>query len=782
MIRHRPFGLGHPYRLEPDQRVPTRPVEGEAIELRATTGTDLADLAVELTVDGGVSRLTLEPAGAENERDPAERGPAERIDNEHIDERGPAEPTAAPRADRAVGHTEPLTTTGHLAAAATRQAGRERRAWGASVGPFTAGTRLSYRFVGDGGRQRTRRFEAVVAGWTASGGRLVIDPPSAAGDRLVPGSVAWLRADTGPIRVRFALRLEPEAHVVGFGERFDRLDQRGRRLDAVVFEQYKHQGNRTYLPMPFAIMVPEGGAGGWGFHVRTSRRTWFDVGASHPERLWIEVELDPDETEPEVEVALYDGPPPDVLRAFVRETGAPRLPPDWVFHPWMSGNEWNTQARVTAEVERSLAEGIPAGVVVIEAWSDETTFTAFRDARYEVHPDGAPHQLADFTFPADGAWPDPKGLVEWLHGLGIRLLLWQVPLLKTRPAPSGQARADRDTMIARSYGVGQADGRPYRNRGWWFPGALLPDFTSSEATRWWIEKRRYLVEEVGIDGFKTDGGEHAWGHDLRYADGTRGDVTNNRYPVLYAAAYHRLMASCDREPVTFSRAGFTGAQSHPCHWAGDEDSTWEAFRASITAGLTAGASGVFFWGWDLAGFSGEIPSAELYLRAAAMACFCPIMQYHSEFNHHHLPSRDRTPWNIAERTGDPRVIPVFRRFAQLREGLVPYLVEQARRSVETGRPLMRALVFDWPNDPTIWDHPIEYMLGDDLLVAPVTEPGVASWQVYLPEGGWVDAWTGEPIRGPRVIEREAPLDQIPVYVAAGEAESLLPLFRAVMDG
>ena len=502
----------------------------------------------------------------------------------------------------------------------------------------------------------TRWFDVTVAGWSSEGGHLLFDALRST-DLPVVGSLAWLRAEAGPVRARFALRLPPGAHVVGFGERFDHLDQRGLRLDATVFEQYKGQDNRTYMPMPFAIVVPTDGAPGWGFHVRTSRRTWFDAGSTEPDLLWIEVELDPDQLDPTLEVAIYDGGPGQVLAAFLAEVGRPVLPPDWVFRPWMSGNEWNTQARVRAEVERSLAEGIPTGVVVVEAWSDEATFAAFRDARYEIHADGSPHRLADFTFPEDGAWPDPKGLIDWLHERHIRLLLWQVPLLPERPSRAGQARADRDTMVARGYGVREANGRPYRNRGWWFPGALMPDWTNPEAAAWWLEKRRYLLEEVGIDGFKTDGGEHAWGAELRYADGTRGDVTNNRYPVLYAAAYHDLVRSAGREPVTFSRSGFTGAGSYPLHWAGDEDSTWAAFTASITAGLTAGTSGVFFWGWDLAGFSGEIPDAELYLRAAAMACLCPIMQYHSEFNHHRQPCRDRTPWNIAERTGDTSVHP-----------------------------------------------------------------------------------------------------------------------------
>ncbi len=738
MIRHRPHGLGHAYRLEPDQRVPARPIEGEPIILGATTGSDVTDLSVELTVGGRTRRLPLERvrAGA-----------------------GPAASGGA--------------IAGHLASAATRQVGLGRQAWSVRLDPLVAGTHVAYRFVADGPRQRTRRFGFVVAGWSSPAGGSPPSRSAGSSDRIVADSVAWLRADGGPIRVRFALRLAAGERVIGFGERFDRLDQRGRRLDVTVFEQYKGQGARTYMPMPFAIVV---GGDGWGFHVRTSRRSWYDVGLTDPDRLWVEVELDPDEPDPEVGVALYGGAPAEVLGAFLRETGVPRVPPDWVFRPWMSGNEWNTEARVRAEVERSLAEGIPVGAVVIEAWSDETTFVAFRDARYAVHEDGAPHRLADFEFPPDGAWPDPRGLVDWLHENGIRLLLWQVPLHRARPAPTGQALADRETMVARGYGIREADGRPYRNRGWWFPGSLMPDFTNHEAKAWWLAKRRYLVEELGIDGFKTDGGEHAWGHDLRYADGTRGDVSNNRYPVLYPAAYQELMASCGREPVTFSRAGFTGAATVPCHWAGDEDSTWEAYRASITAGLSAGASGVIYWGWDLAGFSGEIPSAELYIRSTAMAAFCPIMQYHSEFNHHRLPSRDRTPWNIAERTGDRRALEIYRRFARLRERLVPYLAEQGRRSAETSRPLMRALCFDWPDDPAVWDHPFQYLLGDDLLVAPVTEPGTTSLEVYLPAGRWIDAWTGTPLTGPRLVRREVPLDSIPVFIREGAAGSLLPLF------
>jgi 1,3-alpha-isomaltosidase len=753
VIHHRPLGRGHAYRLEPDQRVPPQPVAGEAVELRVTTPASVSAVTVELELDGRPSRLPLERF-------------------KPLDEAREAGSAA---------------DDGHLAAAAAATARRGRQAWRVRVAGAAAGTRLRYRFTASDGTA-TRRHETVVAAWTPEGGRLV-----GVGDgwknRLVPGSVEWLVAGDATSRVRFALRLNPDAHVVGFGERFDQLDQRGRRLDAVVFEQYKSQGSRTYLPIPFAIVTPAAGDPGWGLHVRTSRRTWYDVGASRPDRLIVEAAVDPTVPNPTLEVSSYQGDPAAVVAAFLDEVGRPAQPPGWVFRLWMSGNEWNTQARIRAEVERTIAEGIPAGVVVVEAWSDEATFVAFRDARYEVHPDGSPHRLGDFEFPANGAWPDPKGLVDWLHARGIALLLWQVPLLRTDSDADPQAAADRVTMMARGYGVREADGRPYRNRGWWFPRALMPDWTNPEAASWWLEKRRYLLEDVGIDGFKTDGGEHAWGDELRYADGRRGDEGNNEYPVRYAAAYHELMRSVGSDPVTFSRAGFTGAAGVPCYWAGDENSSWPAFRASVIAGLTAGASGVFFWGWDLGGFSGEVPDVELYLRSAAMACFCPIMQYHSEFNHHRRPSRDRTPWNIAERHGDPTVLAVFRRFARLRERLLPYLEAQASLSVASRKPLMRALLFDWPDDERIWAYPFEYLLGDDLLVAPVTasaaestgqpapQTGRVAWPVYLPAGDWVDAWTGNDVRGPLELERPVPLDEIPLYVRAKAWERLGPIFR-----
>ncbi len=159
-----------------------------------------------------------------------------------------------------------------------------------------------------------------------------------------------------------------------------------------------------------------------------------------------------------------------------------------------------------------------------------------------------------------------------------------------------------------------------------------------------------------------------------------------------------------------------------------------------------------------------MPTAELYLRSAAAATFVPIMQYHSEFNHHRTPSRDRTPWNIAERSGDDRVLPVFRSFAQLRERLVPYLRSEAARAIAAGEPLMRPLYFDRPDDPEVWAHPLQWMLGDALLVAPIVDEGADEVVAYLPPGRWRDAFTGAAVDGGGVMRRATPIDEAPVWV------------------
>jgi len=569
--------------------------------------------------------------------------------------------------------------------------------------------------------------------------------------------------------VQLAVALTGDEALYGTGERFDAFDRRGLRFDARVYEQYKNQGSRTYLPVPLILS-----SRGYALSITGTRPLRIDAGASVRDELVIEADVDRTGAAP-LEARLFLASTPlDALYSYLRGAGLPAMPPEWTFGLWMSGNDWNSQARVLAEVERAEQEGIPGNVMVIEAWADEATFYIWNDAQYDLLPADRPPRLADFRFSPDGLWPDPKSMIDRLHAAGIRLLLWQIPLLKDMGEEAhAQNSADTDTVIRHGWCARNPDETPYRNPGWWFPGALLPDLTNPEARDWWLARRRYLVEEMGVDGFKTDGGEHLWGRDVTFADGRRGDEMINAFPVLYAAAYHHLLKECGREDgLTFSRAGYAGSQRYPAHWAGDENSTWEAFRHSIVAGLSAGASGIPFWGWDIAGFSEEIPTGELYRRAWMMATFCPIMQYHSEYNARREPSRDRTPWNIAARTGDPHVLPVCRSYTAARRRLRPYILREAAHTADTGRPLMCALPLAYPDDRRVRAYPYQYLFGRDLLVAPTVEEGVTTQEVYLPEGSWRDLWTGEPVDGPRVLTVDVPPHHIPVYARAGAVAPL----------
>ncbi len=563
-------------------------------------------------------------------------------------------------------------------------------------------------------------------------------------------------------RLRFVSPLDEAFY--GFGERFNALDQRGNNLDNRVYGQYTSQGKRSYIPIPFFLSSRS-----YGLWLQTDRQAQFNMAEENANSWWVAGEVE--EEQEMLELTLFCQPEPlKIIETFSRMTGPTRLPPTWVFGLWMSSNDWNSQAEVLHQLNLTHEYEIPASVLVIEAWSDEINFYIWNDSQYELKAGSEVYAIKDYIFPAEGRWPNPKAMIDELHEAGVRLVLWQNPCIKQaredEHLDTRLNQIDQEYAIAQNFVVKKADGSPHRVEGHmpWFGDSLVLDFTNPQAADWWVQKRAYLVDEMGVDGFKSDGGEHVWDVNTTFHNGLRGSRAINRYPVDYEEAYRHFMEKYrDNDYVLFSRAGYTGAQQNPCHWAGDENSTWEAFRASINAMLNVGICGVPFFGWDIAGFAGPLPGSELYLRAAAFSIFCPIMQYHSDVNHRRTPSRDRTPWNIQEQTGDESVIPIFRRFANLRMNLLPYILNEAKMSSLSGLPMTRALALVFPKDTACRDYPWQYMFGDALLVAPVIEENAKTWKVYLPEGEWSDFWTGERIHGPITKEVEVPRDFIPVY-------------------
>ena len=525
-------------------------------------------------------------------------------------------------------------------------------------------------------------------------------------------------------------------HVWGTGERYHTVDLRNSTSSGCVMEKFTRQGEKTYLPIPFfmteqglgcfcdsAIPVAMDFQDGITLAQKTQGNLLFH-------QIW------------------FFGTPGNILRQFIAHTGKPVLPPDWAFGVWISANGWNSDAEVDAQLEALRRYEYPADVMVLEAWSDERTFYRWNDS---------------------GHWKNPAVTVQQIRDAGLHLVLWQIPVIKQEHDgdPGDQLLADEQEVIKKRLCIFRKDGMPYRiPEGVWFSGSLLPDFTNPETLRWWFGKRKYLLD-MGVEGFKTDGGEFLLDETATLHDGSTGLEAHNRYPGQYIGAYHAFLRENGVAGVTFSRADSIGAQTRPLHWAGDQLSAWDELRSQLHAGISAGLSGVLFWGFDIGGFAGELPSAELYLRATAMGCFCPIMQWHAEprsgqfyATHPDGFNNDRSPWNLAEKLNDTRVLEIGTKFARLRKQLQPYLIQEATWCVESGRPLMTHLCLDFPEDHNACTCDDQYMLGRDLLVCPIVEEGVQGRRVWLPQGEWKHFFTNEVFSGGRYLSMSCPLDQM----------------------
>jgi alpha-glucosidase (family GH31 glycosyl hydrolase) len=562
--------------------------------------------------------------------------------------------------------------------------------------------------------------------------------------------------------------------IEGLGERYDQTNQRGNDVHNYVYNQYQDQGptKRTYLSVPFFT-----NSAGYGIYVPSTRYSVFNLGTARTDMAGFTVDTSgaPGST---MDYYFFTGTPAEILDAYTATAGRPKLPPKWAFGLWMSANEWNTQAEVEAELAKVNSTGIPHSAMVLEQWSDEATFYLWHGATYTPKPGGSALTYADLTFPAGGAWRDPKAMVAAAHNQGIKVVLWQIPVLKenfdTNPSTAPQQHVnDRTYAAQQGYLVGDGSGAPYRiPSGQWFGDSTVPDFTNAAATNWWMSKRAYLFDDIGIDGFKTDGSESLFGRNLTVSDGRKGDEMHNAYPNEYTRAYSGFVSSKTAgKGVLFSRAGTSGAQQNSIFWAGDQASTFSAFQQAVKAGISAGQSGVPFWAWDMAGFTGSFPTSELYLRSAAQATFSPIMQYHSE-KANPSTSEARTPWNVQARTGDTSVVPTFAKFANTRMNLVPYLYTEAKKAADSGLPMMQAMGIAYPGDATAGAQDQQYMFGRQLLVAPITTQGATSKNVYLPAGEWYDFWNGGRATGAGTKTYNAGTDTIPVYAKAG---AIIPL-------
>ncbi|WP_243134850.1 TIM-barrel domain-containing protein [Murimonas intestini] len=534
----------------------------------------------------------------------------------------------------------------------------------------------------------------------------------------------------------------PYEGVYGLGERFNGLNQKGKDLVIKVEEKFCYQGEKTYCPMPFFFTDT-----GFGFYADTSCVTEFEF----KEKIRCVLPAG-------IEIVIFTGTPASVISEYMELCGRAVLPPDYAFGPWISANHWNSEADVYTQIENLEKFVFPASVLVMEAWSDEATFYLFNGASC-TGGDKERLAVSDLDFSKSSRFRDPAEMIRKLHEKGLHLVLWQIPVYKKQGGDeevSVQNEKDRQEALENRLCVMNPDNTPYEiPEGHWFAGSWVPDFTNPRTRSSWFGKRQYLLD-MGVDGFKTDGGEFIYRDDVVFADGSAGREGINRYAADYLRAYTEFIGS---GRVLFSRAGYTGMHTVPMHWAGDHQSDNEEFVSTLHAGLSASVSGIIFWGFDIGGFAGSLPSLDLYRRATQMACFCPVMQWHSEPDGGQFRelmaggsgNNERSPWNMAEAYGCPGFIEEMRYWHWLRINLLPYICSSARKCVRENMPFMRPLVYGWPQDREAAANEDEYCFGDGLLVAPLMEEDSTQRQVYLPEGGWYNFFTKERTEGGRSV-------------------------------
>ena len=548
--------------------------------------------------------------------------------------------------------------------------------------------------------------------------------------------------------------------IFGFGERYDAINHKNKEYENKVEDHFCNQGDLTYFPLPF-FFIPNK----VGVFIRTNRAIHISI----RHELFIQLDTDDD-----CEIVILSGEPSEMISDYITLSGKALLPPKWAFGPWMSAHRWNTEDLVDQQLATINELKLPFTVLVLEQWSDESTFYVFNGASY--HPSIEPKKYSDFTFDPSGPWKNPKSMIERIHKQGLFLLLWQIPVFKkleSKDAPNLQHSLDWKEVDAKKLTARLFDGSTFTiPEGHWFPGSMIPDFSHIETKKWWFSRRQYLLD-IGVDGFKTDGGEHIYRDDIIFHSSQNGKEMVNQYSRDYIKAYREFVG---KGRTLFSRAGYIGQQSLGIQWAGDQKSTWSELQSVFRAGINTGLCGQPFWAFDAAGFAGDLPEVELYYRSIQLSVFSPIMQLHSEpiggqfslISSEKVINNERTPWNIANYYEDDQLIPNIRKYFWLRMNLLPHIYSESKKCVNQNQVLMKHLIIDYPSDPIALVTNDQYLFAN-LLVAPILNKGATQRDVYFPNGDWYGLLTSELIYGGITKPMKVAITDCLVFVKSGTA-------------
>jgi alpha-D-xyloside xylohydrolase len=482
--------------------------------------------------------------------------------------------------------------------------------------------------------------------------------------------------------------LSPGEKLFGCGESFTRLDKRGQKLVLYAYDAYSAQTPNMYKPVPFFVS-----SRGYGMFVHTSAPLTLDLGCSHGEANVIYLGDDV------LDLFFFFGSPKEILSEYTDITGRAPVPPLWSFGLWMGRESYSSEKEVR-EVARKLREHrIPSDVIHLDTgWTE------------------VPHRC-DFEF-SPSRFEDPQKMHSDLKEDGFRVSLWQLPYLNPKNELHQEA-------VEKGYAVLSAYGKPPVD------DAVI-DLSNPEAVRWYQGKLGRLLEK-GVGIFTADFGEAAPLTGI-YHQRASSFLEHNLYPLRYNKAVAEATGATTGNGTIYARSAWAGSQRYPIHWGGDAEITNGAMVGTLRGGLSLGLCGFSFWSHFIGGFSQKSPE-NLYLRWLAFG----VLSSHSRC--HGAPPTE--PWEYGE-----GFTTAFRRIVELRYQLMPYIYAQAALASREGHPMLRALFFEYPGDPTSWLIEDQYLLGTDILVAPLMEEAPGH-DVYLPPGSWIDYQGGENYEGGR---------------------------------
>ncbi len=527
-------------------------------------------------------------------------------------------------------------------------------------------------------------------------------------------AAAYVKDVDGTPYFREMLDLGVGEQIYGLGERFTPFVKNGQVVDSWN-EDGGTSSEQAYKNVPFYLS-----SNGYGVFVNHPERVSFEVASEVVSKVGFSV---PGES---LEYFIVGGETlKDVLNNYTKLTGKPALPPAWSFGLWLTTSFTTDYDEATVN---SFIEGMAERRIPLHVFH----FDCFWMKEYEW-----------CNFEWDKAmFPDPEGMLRRLKDRGLKICVW-INSYIAQKSPLFQEGMEKGYLLRR------ADGSVWQ---WdmWQAGMGLVDFTNPAATQWFKDHLKRLMD-MGVDCFKTDFGERI-PTDVVYYDGSDPMKMHNYYTQLYNKAVFEVLEENrgKNEAMLFARSATAGGQMFPVHWGGDCSANYDSMAETLRGGLSLGLSGFGFWSHDISGFERTAP-ADIYKRWVAFG----MLSSHSRL---HGNETYRVPWLFDEESVD-----VLRYFTELKSSLMPYLFSYAVEATEKGLPMMRAMLLEFPEDPTTRYLDTQYMLGERLLVAPIfNEEGIAKY--YVPAGKWTNLIDGKTIEGGKWVEEKHGYSSIPLLV------------------